>query len=167
MLYSSIFPMSKSLVIFYSLEGNTKFIAEQIAGKIGADLLQLHPENDIKANGFMKYVRWGRQVVMKEKPKLQPRNVDLGQYENIIFWTPVRAYTYTPALRTFFADNHLHDKKIFLFCCHEGNKGKTLENMEKSLVGNTIVDTIDFFAPLKKDKEEQIKKLDMRLEKYF
>ena len=159
--------MSKALIIFYSLEGNTQFIAEHIATKIWADLLQLYPEKEISSKWFMKYMRWGRQVVMKVTPKLQPRTVDIDQYDTLIFWTPVRAFNYAPALRTFFAEQKFQNKKIFLFCCHEGGKWKTLENMAQALAGNEIISQIDFFAPLKKEKEAQIHRLDQRVERYF
>ena len=161
------FLMQKSIVIFYSLEGNTQFIAEHIAKKTWADILQLQPQKDIKSTWFMKYMRWGKQVIMKATPKLQPRNIDIDAYDTIILWTPVRAFTYAPALRTFFSQQQFTNKKIFLFCCHEWSKGRTLENMEENVQGNTLVAKIDFFAPLKKDKEEQVKKLDQRLDKYF
>lgn len=105
--------------------------------------------------------------MMKLTPKLQPRSLDIDQYDTIILGTPVRAFNYAPALRTFFAEQKFHNKKIFLYCCHEGNKGKTLENMAQSLVGNEVISQIDFLAPLKKDTQAQVKKLDERLEKYF
>ena len=105
--------------------------------------------------------------MMKLTPKLQPRTIDINPYDTLILGTPVRAFNYAPALRTFFTEQKFTNKKIFLFCCHEGNKGKTLENMAQALVGNDIISQIDFLAPLKKDKQQEIKKLDQRLETYF
>ena len=105
--------------------------------------------------------------MMKLTPKLQPRTLNIDQYDTLILGTPVRAFNYAPALRTFFSEQKMQNKKIFLFCCHEGNKGKTLENMAQALAGNEIISQIDFLAPLKKDKEIQVKKLDERLGKYF
>ena len=34
----------KNLVVYYSLEGNTKLIAEFIAKEIGADIIELKPK---------------------------------------------------------------------------------------------------------------------------
>ena len=62
----------KTLVIFYSFEGSTKFIAQTIANEIGAELLEIKPEKEIVSHGFMKYVWGGKQAVMKEKPALLP-----------------------------------------------------------------------------------------------
>lgn len=36
----------KNLVVYYSLEGNTKLIAEFIAKEIGADIIELKPKKN-------------------------------------------------------------------------------------------------------------------------
>ena len=111
--------MQKPIIIFYSLEGFTKRIAEYIAKETNGDLLELQPEKTI-SKGFMKYFRGGKQVVMKETPILKPYRIDLKKYETIYLGTPVWAFTYTPAIRSFLKQTPLHNKKIILFCTHEG-----------------------------------------------
>ena len=56
----------KSIIIYYSLEGNVKLLSETMAGVIGAELLSLQPKKDIKPNGFMKYF-WGWQASNDER----------------------------------------------------------------------------------------------------
>jgi hypothetical protein len=60
--------MTRSLIVFYSLDGFTEKIAKAIATKIGADLLHLHPKQDIKKSGlkFMKYF-WRRKTGTYER----------------------------------------------------------------------------------------------------
>jgi len=67
----------------------------------------------------MKYFRGGKQIMMKETPKLKPYHIELDTYETIYLGTPVWAFTYTPAIRSFLKQTHLHNKKIILFCTHE------------------------------------------------
>ncbi len=67
----------------------------------------------------MKYVRGGRQALMKSEPELEKLHKDPSNYDTIIIGTPVRAYTYAPAIRTFLKMIKLQDKKIALFCTHE------------------------------------------------
>lgn len=67
----------------------------------------------------MKYLRGGRQALMKTQPEIKEFDKDLKTYNTIIIGTPVRAYTYTPAIRTFFKKANLKGKNIALFCTHE------------------------------------------------
>ncbi len=56
--------MKDTLVIYYSLEGNTELVATELAEKLDADILAVKPLKDIDAGGFGKYFWGGSQVVM-------------------------------------------------------------------------------------------------------
>lgn len=45
----------KSLIVFYSLEGHTKFISNIIAEELDCDLLQLKPEKEIPETGIGRF----------------------------------------------------------------------------------------------------------------
>lgn len=138
----------KKLVVFYSLTGNTKFIAETIAKTIKADLLEVKPKKDIKKTGGMKYLWGGRQVIMKSKPDLMPFDKNPEDYDIIFIGTPVWSWSFTPAIRSFFSKTGLKKKKIALFACHNGGLGKTLDHMKLELGDNKIIGKKDFFEPL-------------------
>ena len=145
----------KALVVFYSLEGNTKFIAQKIAEATGADILELKLKKEtVKPHSLSKYFWGGKQVMMKEKPELLPFNYKPEEYDLLFIGTPIWAWNYSPPINTFLSGARLTDKKIALFFSHGGAMGKTLENMEKGLVGNKIVGKIDFMEPLKNNSEE-------------
>ncbi|MFA5104703.1 MAG: flavodoxin [Candidatus Margulisiibacteriota bacterium] len=146
----------KTLVVFYSFEGNTRLLAEAIAGEIKADILELKVKDDIKSKGFMKYFWGGKQVFQKKSPELIPFDNDPNDYELIFIGTPVWAFTYAPAIRTLFTKIKLKDKKIALFCCHEGGPAKTLENMKKELEGNDIISENDFINVLKNPQQNSL-----------
>lgn len=143
----------KKLVLFYSFEGNTKYISENIAEAVGADILELKPVKDIKNNGYMKYLWGGKQVVTGFKPKLQEISVNFEEYDIIYFGTPVWAFNFAPAFNTFFSDYKIRGKKAALFCCNGGNIGKTFINMREQLKDNIIVGEIEFKEPIKNDRE--------------
>jgi flavodoxin len=144
----------KKLVVFYSYDRNTRFISNSIAKSIKADVLELKPINEMNSKGFLKYFWGGKKVLFKEKPKLQPFNKNPEEYDIIFIGTPVWAFTYAPALRTFFSNVVLKDKKIAVFCCHEGSMRKTLTNMIENVSDNEIVGMNDFLNPLKNNKEQ-------------
>ncbi|MBW2046297.1 MAG: flavodoxin [Deltaproteobacteria bacterium] len=143
----------RSLVVYYSLEGNTKFISEVIAKACGADILELKLRDEAKPTGFKKYLWGGRQVFKREKPQLIPFDKNPQDYDIIFIGTPVWAWRHAPAVETFFSDTDLRDKKIALFCCHGGGKGKTLDKMKGRLQGNEIIGQIDFKEPLRYGKD--------------
>ena len=62
----------KALVVFYSLEGHTKLLANAVATAAGADILEIRPKKDIPTRGFIKYLRGGGQVIRKVKPEIYP-----------------------------------------------------------------------------------------------
>jgi len=148
----------KKIVIFYSFEGNTKIIAENIAQKIEADLLEIKPKKEIKSKGFMKFVWGGKAAIMKTKPELLPLTKDITEYDMIFIGTPVWAWTYASPLTTFFSAHLLSNKKIGLFCCHGGGKGKIFDKMKQALENNEILGEIDFQDPLKKETQKNIQK---------
>jgi len=139
----------KKLVIFYSFEGNTKYIAENIAEAVGADMLELKPKKDVSSGGFMKYLLGGSQVVLGKKPELNDLDKNLEEYDVIFIGTPVWASNYAPSLRTFFSQVNLKNKKIALFCCNRGGVGKTFTAMREELKENHILGEIEFVDPIK------------------
>lgn len=149
----------KKLVIYYSFEGNTKLIAEDIAKAIDADLLEIKPVTEIETKGFMKFFWGGKQAMMNEKPLLLPLDKNPEDYDVIFIGTPVWAWAPAPPLKTFFDTHKFENKKIALFCCHGGGKGKTLEKMKQALgEQNEFIGQIDFVDPLKRKTEEKVKK---------
>lgn len=148
----------KKLVIFYSLEGNTKFIAEKMAQEMSADILELKPEKEIPGMEPIKHFWGGKQVVMRETPRLQKYDISLADYDTLIIGTPVWFYNFSPPIRTFLKENKIENKKIILFCTFESGRGRTFENLRKKLEGNEIIGEIEFQSVLE-NLEENLKKL--------
>jgi len=154
----------KTLVIYYSLTDNCDFVAQEIKKIWGADLLRLVPKKDIPKEGFLRLFLGGKQVFQKETPELENFEVDLKKYDRFVIGTPVWAFSFAPALRTFFQKNTLPDKPVALFACHKGGPGKILENLKKMLEKHDCSGEIDFANALEK-KEETLEKLHTWLKK--
>lgn len=144
----------KKLVVYYSLGGNTRFISELIAQACGADIMELKPkEDELKFKGFKKYFWGGRQIFTNHKPELESFDKNPRDYDTIFIGTPVWAFRHVPAVESFLSETKLTDKRIALFCCHRGMKGRTLAKMKVKLGGNEIVGEIDFKEPLRYKKD--------------
>ena len=62
----------KTLIVYYTLEGNTHYAAKKIASKIGADVLRIKPVKTYPKKGFRKFFWGGKSAVMAETPELEP-----------------------------------------------------------------------------------------------
>ncbi len=153
--------MKKTLIVYYSFEGNTRFISEEIQKVTGGDFLELKPVQEIESKGFSKFIWGGKQVMSGETPALYPLDKSVEDYDRIFIGTPVWAWSYAPALESFFKEVSIKNKEVALFCCSGGGPGSTIEKMEKKLAGgeNQIIGTIKFRDPLRRDPEVNKKKL--------
>lgn len=147
-----------TLVVYYSLDGNTQFIAEKVAGTISADIIGLKTGKKYPTEGFWKYFWGGKSVIFGEKPKLINESVDLNRYETIIIGTPVWAGSYTPPVKSFISQYKLEGKRIALFASHGGGGAeKCFAQLKKALPGNTFIGETDYAEPKKSPEESSAK----------
>lgn len=133
----------KTVVIFYSLEGSTAFVAKMIADVLGADVLELRLKKSLPT-GFLKFVIGGMQTVFKHTPELLPFDKQPATYDRIFLGTPIWASNYTPAIRTFLKTTKFTGKKVALFCCCADKPGKAFDSLRQDLTGNTVIGEIAF-----------------------
>jgi flavodoxin len=147
----------KTAVIFYSLDGNCAFVAEEIKTQLNADLIRLETKDE-KKRGKVGRMFWGCAMVFsKKKPPLKPYSFDSSKYDLIILGAPVWAGSPAPPIRTFIGETNFSGKKLALFVCHAGGKRKSLATFKALLTGNNIADEADFQEPAKdKDSKQKI-----------
>ena len=136
-----------TIIVYYSLEGSTRIVAQKLAEKLGAELLELKPAKAYPTGKISKFYFGGKSAVMSEKPVLEPYTADLAKYDTVILGTPVWASRCTPPIRSFLAEQSLLGKRVAFFACAGGsNPGKTFEIMEQ-LAGCKPVRTELFVSP--------------------
>ena len=150
--------MSKTLIVYYSLTGNTQFIAETLMESIEADVLELKPIKELKADSGTRFMWGGYQSTMKKKPKLIEFDINPLKYDLIILGTPVWAWNISPPMRSFLSKFDLTGKKVALWMCHAGDGVKAMERFKEVLKDANIVENISFQEPLKKDSDENKEK---------
>ncbi|MFZ5974918.1 MAG: flavodoxin family protein [Bacillota bacterium] len=152
--------MEKTLIIYYSLDGNTQFVANALAEKLGADLLPIKPVKDLQKKGFWKFFFGGMQVVFGKKPKLLPMDKKPADYKSIIIGTPVWASSFAPPIKTLLESNTIAGKNVAVFCCCGGGPGKTITNMTAKLEkDNTVIGSQDFLNP-RANEQDTLKAVD-------
>lgn len=103
----------KVLVVYYSREGHTKQVAQELAKKFNADLEQLIDKK--KRIGPIAFSAAGKDAVAGNLTKLEPLTHDPQQYEIILIGTPSWFGNVTPAVRTFITQHDLSKKRIGVF----------------------------------------------------
>lgn len=145
----------KTIIVYYSLEGNTDLVARLVADQIGADMIRLEPEKEIPKNGFHKFFWGGKSVLFQEKPKLLNKDLNLDTYDTLIIGTPIWADSFTPPINTFLSETRLVGKTIYLFATNAGGRtDKCFEKMKGKLEGNQIKGTAEFTNVKKMDAKE-------------
>lgn len=145
----------KTAVIYYSLDGNTKYAAEKIATRLGGDLIQIIPAKEYPTGKVSKYFWGGKSATFGESPKLESYDFNRNQYDLVILGTPIWAGTFAPPLRTFIRENKLTDKKVALFaCCSGGATEKCFEQLKKETGSSTVLKTLRLIDPLKGNQAE-------------
>jgi flavodoxin len=150
----------KTLVVYYSLEGNTAFAAKKIAENLGADLLELVPVKAYPKNGPAKFLVGGMKASMHEAPPLIPHQANVKNYDCIVLGTPVWASNMAPPLRTFIRGNDFSGKRLALFACSMGgNSEKCLTSMKNELRTDSVAAEMGLIDPLRKQSPENSDKI--------
>ena len=150
----------KTVIVYYSLEGNTAWAAERIAAGTGAELLRIEPVKAYPDSGFRKFFWGGKSAVMAETPKLLPYAFDATAYDRIVFGFPVWASNVTPPIRTFVKENRLHGKRIAAFACQSGSGAeKAFDRLKTALGIDALEAELILIDPRSRPSEENERRL--------
>ena len=154
--------MSKAIV-YYSMSGNTDYVANYISNKIEADLIKIEPKKEYPNKGIKKFIWGGKSAVMGETPELEQYEFDSDKYDYIIFGTPVWASSFTPPIRTFIKENKekLNGKKISVFVSYSGGGAdKAIEKLKQYLEINDFNAELILIDPNDQKSSEKDKQID-------
>ncbi|MFX1402296.1 MAG: flavodoxin family protein [Promethearchaeota archaeon] len=144
----------KVLIVYYSLTGNTQFIAETIRDTFKVDIEELKPIKELNPNSSMRFMWGGMQATMKKKPDLNPIQKNPLEYDLIFLGTPVWAWTFTPPLRSYLDKFDLSGKSVAIWTCNAGNGKKALSRFKGALKDAQILGAMSFQEPLSNNPEE-------------
>jgi flavodoxin len=146
--------LMKSLVVYFSLDGHTRLIADIIASETGADTHELKPVNEKARRGFAKFFWGGKSVIFNEKPKLQALLPDISAYDVVFIGTPIWASSFAPPVNTFLSNIPNSPRSVMLFaCCSGGSATKCFDKMKVRLTSSKILGEITFIDPTSKQRE--------------
>lgn len=138
----------KRLVVYYSLEGHTHFVARQTAELLGCDLYELVPQKQYPSKGFLKFLLAGIDASFHRLRALKEPLVDVKPYDLVVLATPVWAGQPSSPMYTFLKSVSLKGKTLHLMACSSGgDASKCLQTMQKLCKESRIGASISFVDP--------------------
>ncbi|MDO4847806.1 MAG: flavodoxin [Clostridiaceae bacterium] len=147
----------KTAIVYYSMSGNVKSVAEKLSVTLNADLIEIKPVKAFPDKGFGKFFWGGKSAVMGETPELEPYSFNADEYETVIIGSPIWASSFAPPVRTFLCDNRdvLRQKKLAAFFCQSGNGADKAEKKMCALLGiDSLSASLVLIDPLTKTEVE-------------
>ena len=122
----------KSLVVYYSRSGNTRFVAEQITQEIGADIEEIIDKK--KRKGLLGFIISGYDATRGRLTKIVQIEKSPLDYELIIVGTPMWNKRIAPAVRTYLKENSFSGKHVALFSTNLGSQPERVFSNLKELM---------------------------------
>lgn len=122
----------KSLVVYYSLTGKTRLVAQAIAEALNAALVEIEERRPIPMP--FVYLSGSFAAFLNRGSKINPVDVDLKQYERIFVGSPMWAYRPAPAINSFIYGTNFEGRSVIPFFTMGGdNAEKALANIKAKI----------------------------------
>ena len=156
---------TKVLVIYYSLTGNTKSIAEMIREKTGGDVFEIETVRNYPADysGIIEEAKM--ELETGELPALKKGPPDMSSYDLILVGSPVWWYTVSTPVMRFLTQADFAGRKVSAFCTHEGGVGKFFPHFKEQAKNAVVLEGLDLYKPRQAEEGEVHKALDLWLGK--
>ena len=142
--------MADTLLIYYTFEGNTGFVADELQKRLDLAAERLRVEHEPPKKGLGKFLHGGKSALMREDPGLLPLQNDPAAFSVILFAYPVWAGTYPPAVGAFLKGYPLQNKTVHVIACSaSGNGAKSIENVRAALPECEVKSGLNLISPLK------------------
>jgi flavorubredoxin len=112
-----------ALVIYYSRSGNTRKAASAISQQLNCDIEEIKSRVTYGMR-FFGFQRALAHAILKRKPRIEPLQKNLKDYDLIIVASPVWAGTMAAPVRTFFSKYKKSIKRVAFFLTQGGSYGR-------------------------------------------
>lgn len=117
----------KRAVIYFSLTGNTKAAAEQIASACGADIFGVEMVKPLPKNNMLRIMIGGMRAAMEKKAPIKGMPANIDAYDEIIIGTPIWAKHCATPINTVLDDPKLCEKVTSVFTFSGGGDNDECE----------------------------------------
>ena len=122
----------KVLVAYFSWSGNTKYAAQYIAKKLGADEFEIIREKPYPTEYTPCTEDAKAEKEAGERPAIKGKVENMAQYDVVFVCVPVWWYTAPMPVFTFLEQYDLKGKTVIPFCTAYSGPSQTLKDIVKS-----------------------------------
>lgn len=142
--------MAKTLMLYYTFEGNTGFVAEEAAKNMDVTVERLRVEKEPPKKGLGKFLHGGKSALAQDDPGLLPLENDPADFDTVIVAYPIWAGNYPPAVGAMLKKYSLAGKDLYVIACSaSGKAAKSVENLARAAEGGVLRDYLSLVNPLK------------------
>lgn len=124
---------SKTLVLYYSQNGSTKTVAEEIQKMTGADIDSIVAVNPYNGTFEETIARCQKEMADSTVAELKALSVDVAAYDTIYLGYPVWFGTIARPMASFVATADLSGKKVIPFCTFgSGGLNTSVADLQKA-----------------------------------
>lgn len=138
---------NKSLIIYYSLSGNTKTVAALLHELIGGDIMEIKTVRPYPKD-FHAVVEQAREERRTHfLPPIQNLNLNPQNYDTIYLGFPIWGSTLPQPMATFLSQHNLAGKTIVPFCTHDGyGAGKSFQAISSYCPNAKLLEGFDMLG---------------------
>ena len=156
-LTREVYPMSNILVVYYSLTGHTRKIAEDIAAALDADLEGIH--DNFNRNTLLGTPQSAIEGLLGLSTSIMPPKRDPSEYDLVVVGTPNWLGLSSP-VRSYLSQQHASLKRVAFFCTQGAiGSGWVLKNMVnvsgQEPIARMIISEIHLNSQVAEEKIEQ------------
>ncbi len=130
----------KTLVVYYSRDGATRKVAEELKTQLSADIEEVTEPKG--RGGPLGWIRSGKEASDGAIVPINPPKADPSTYDIIIIGTPVWAWNVSSPVRSYLSMMKGRLPRVAFFCTMGSKSGETFKVME-GLAGKTPVATTE------------------------
>lgn len=137
---------STVIVVYFSWGGTTKSAAEDIAGRLGADIFELVPVKPYPSDYDAATYVAGGEVAAEARPEIAGELPDLSGYETVILAMPLWWAAAPRIMFTFIEAVDLSGKKVLTFVTNRSSGLSGVDKaFRKALPNATVVDGLAIY----------------------
>jgi flavodoxin len=140
----------KTLILYYSLTGNTKAGCEALQKELNASIIEIKDLR--KRTGKWGFFKTAIGSLVGRHTKIEPEKVDLTGYQNIILGSPIWTGKLSMAIRTVIDRNRFDGKKVIIYTTTNAYEKEKYKEKGKNLVRKKGGEVVGYYQILAKDE---------------